>query len=112
MPKTDAEKLEDRLAEINRLVEEKVKIEDRLKILTGMKQPPKPSPKPEGFALMQEIEKALRRDGALTAKEVAESIKKAWNGFDPDVKKVRSTAVYMRQRNIISIGADRKLSLL
>ena len=113
MAKTEEEKLSERLAEVQKLLSQRSVIDERLKILMGVKQEEKKPtvPKPDGFSLMKEIGEALKTGGGpMTAPALTASISKKWN-IELEVKNVRATAKYMVGRGQLTVGEDKAFSL-
>lgn len=113
MAKTDNEKLADRLEEIQDLLQKKAAIEDRLKILTGVKQEEKKvaAPKPEGFLLMNAIREVLaEKGGSMSAGALNEAIKLKYT-HDPKVHNVRATAKYMEKKGQVTMNTDKTFAL-
>lgn len=113
MAKTDNEKLAERLDEIQNLLTQKTQIEERLKILTGVKQEDKKVtlPKPPGFSLMKAINEAIKEGGPMTSPQLTVAIGKKWN-IGLDVKNVRATAQYMVKRGQLKVDENKVFSLV
>lgn len=101
MAKRDADKLANRLAQIEELRRQRDEIERKLMILTGLKQEEPAQAKPEGFSYMTEIVLALESGGPMTAPELARAISK--KGYKPEVRNVRTMAKYMVSKGRLSM---------
>ena len=113
MAKSDNDKLVERLAEIQELLKKKEDIEDRLKILTGVKQEEKKpaSPKPEGFSLMEAIKTAVTEKGGPMSTASINSAVATKHGYDPTIKNTRATAKYMVKKGVLKVNEDKTFSL-
>lgn len=101
--KSENDRLKDKLEEIAQLLESKAKIEDRLKILTGIRTEEKATAgtKPDGFRLTVEIRKVVEEAGKpLTAREITDALNKKFDGLNQIVRNVRATADYLVGRTL------------
>lgn len=102
------------MAEIQDLLAKKAAIDDRLKILTGVKQEEKRpvTPKPEGFSLMDAIRSVISDMGIPMAPAAINAAIVEKFAYDPTVKITRATAKYMVKRGQLKLLADKQFYLM
>lgn len=110
MAKSDVEKLAQRLAEIAELQKQRAIIDERLMILTGVKQDEKKAEalKPEGFSLMQAITEVLTAAARPLKVSAIVSAIVAKYDYRPEATSVRSTAKYMAKRGQVDMNDQTK----